>query len=52
MEEAITLFHGSRALAEAHGVTSGGGWDREPLVLTPVESLVKAITSTWPLAPE
>jgi CRISPR-associated protein Csb1 len=51
MDEALALFKKARALAEMHGVTSDGGWDREPLVLTPAESLVKAITGTWPLAP-
>lgn len=41
--------------AKLHARSSGvplEGWDKEPLVLSPKENLVKAIESSWPLAEE
>src|SRR5579884_367224 len=45
--EAIDLFRACRRRAEAAGLTEGGGWDGEPLVVTPGLSLARAITATW-----
>ncbi|HLH69941.1 MAG TPA: type I-U CRISPR-associated RAMP protein Csb1/Cas7u [Candidatus Dormibacteraeota bacterium] len=47
MEEAVALFEACRQRAEAVGLTEGGGWGRDPLVVTPNPSLVWAITATW-----
>lgn len=47
LEEATALFHACRQRAEALGLTEGGGWDREPLVVKPNPSLTRAITATW-----
>jgi CRISPR-associated protein Csb1 len=47
LEEAVTLFHACRQRAETMGLTEGGGWDRDPLVVTPNPSLARAITATW-----
>ncbi len=50
LEEAVALFRACRRRAEAAGLTEGGGWDDEPLVVTPNPSLVRAITATWQVA--
>jgi CRISPR-associated protein Csb1 len=47
LDEAIALFRESRSRAQARGVTVGGGWDQDPLVLAPSEALTQAITRTW-----
>lgn len=49
-EQAITLLRECSNRAEAAGVTSGGGWGSEPLVLRPNGALQKAISATWPLS--
>src|SRR5579884_3853247 len=46
-EELVALFRACRRRAEAAGLTEGGGWDGEPLVVKPNPSLVRAITATW-----
>jgi CRISPR-associated protein Csb1 len=46
-EEAVDLFRACRRRAEAVGLTAGGGWDGEPLVVMPGPSLARAITATW-----
>lgn len=47
LEETTELFHACRRRAEAAGLTKGGGWGGEPLVVTPGPSLLRAITGTW-----
>lgn len=50
LDEAKALFASCLEQAKAAGLTEGGGWGREPMVLTPSPALVRAVTASWPLA--
>ena len=50
-EATATLLEQAKNHARAVRVPLDG-WDRDPLVLTPKDNLVKAIESSWPLAEE
>lgn len=49
-EAAVALVAACAARARASGLLEGGGWDKDPLILQPNESLRRVIAASWPLS--
>lgn len=48
VKEAIAILQSAKNAASERGLLTGGGWDAEPLVLTPNVALTAAIRKSWP----